>query len=145
MFRRAAHPCSGRAHAASTSPPWPVPVSHLPHGAANRAGPGTIPWELAVAPLTDQAVAGTTVGGCLRARRRERARYFLQTTALSVPAIAAPVGIPDLQAFNKACRRDLGASPRGICTGLNSQVVNQATQLPWTSRSYGHRHPFPSG
>jgi AraC family transcriptional regulator len=24
------------------------------------------------------------------------------------------VGIPDLQAFNKACRRELGASPRAL-------------------------------
>ena len=44
---------------------------------------------------------------------------FLQATTLSIPAIAASVGIPDLQAFNKACRRELGASPRGIRKGLN--------------------------
>ncbi|MFE6625547.1 hypothetical protein ACFVGK_41355, partial [Streptomyces sp. NPDC057740] len=29
-------------------------------------------------------------------------------------AIAAAVGIADLQAFNKACRRELGASPRDV-------------------------------
>ncbi len=28
--------------------------------------------------------------------------------------MAASVGIPDLQAFNKACRRELGASPRAL-------------------------------
>ncbi|MFD7256653.1 hypothetical protein [Streptomyces sp. NPDC059874] len=43
----------------------------------------------------------------------ERAHHFLQATALSVPAVAASVGIPD-QAFNKACRRSFGASPHGI-------------------------------
>jgi transcriptional regulator GlxA family with amidase domain len=48
----------------------------------------------------------------------DRARHFLQATTLSIPAIAASVGIPDLQAFNKACRRELGASPRGIRKGL---------------------------
>jgi AraC family transcriptional regulator len=37
---------------------------------------------------------------------------------MSIPAIAASVGINDLQAFNKACRkacrRELGASPRAV-------------------------------
>jgi hypothetical protein len=28
------------------------------------------------------------------------------------------VGIPDLQAFNKACRRELGGSPRAIRAAL---------------------------
>ncbi|WP_030238061.1 AraC family transcriptional regulator [Streptomyces sp. NRRL S-350] len=61
-----------------------------------------------------RATVGETVVGYLRARRMERARHFLQATTLSIPAIAASVGIPDLQAFNKACRRELGASPRSI-------------------------------
>ncbi|MCJ1676656.1 helix-turn-helix transcriptional regulator [Streptomyces sp. APSN-46.1] len=61
-----------------------------------------------------RAATGETVVGYIRARRMERARHFLQATTLSVPAVAASVGIPDLQAFNKACRRALGASPRGI-------------------------------
>ncbi len=61
-----------------------------------------------------RAATGETVVGYIRARRMERARHFLQATTLSVPAVAASVGIPDLQAFNKACRRVLGASPRGI-------------------------------
>ncbi|MFC1401861.1 MULTISPECIES: AraC family transcriptional regulator [Streptacidiphilus] len=66
-----------------------------------------------------RAATGETVVGYLRARRMERARHFLQATTLSIPAIAASVGIPDLQAFNKACRRELGASPRGIRKDLN--------------------------
>ena len=61
-----------------------------------------------------RAATGETVVGYLRARRMERARHFLQATTLSIPAIAASVGFPDLQAFNKACRREFGASPRGI-------------------------------
>ena len=65
-----------------------------------------------------RAATGETVVGYLRARRMERARHFLQATTLSIPAIAASVGIPDLQAFNKACRRELGASPRGIRDGV---------------------------
>ncbi|RKT09788.1 helix-turn-helix protein [Streptomyces sp. 1114.5] len=77
-----------------------------------------------------RAATGSTVVGYLRARRMERARHFLQATTLSIPAIAASVGMPDLQAFNKACRRDLGASPRAIRHGLNRHAVPQATRLP---------------
>ncbi|MFI8455398.1 helix-turn-helix transcriptional regulator [Kitasatospora sp. NPDC085464] len=63
-----------------------------------------------------RVATGGTVVGYVRARRMERARHFLRATTLSIPAIAASVGIPDLQAFNKACRRELGASPRTIRT-----------------------------
>ncbi|MFI6154774.1 helix-turn-helix domain-containing protein [Kitasatospora sp. NPDC051170] len=61
-----------------------------------------------------RAATGETVVGYIRARRMERARHFLRATTLSVPAIAASVGIPDLHAFNKTCRRELGASPRAV-------------------------------
>ncbi|MCC9306529.1 helix-turn-helix transcriptional regulator [Kitasatospora sp. RB6PN24] len=77
-----------------------------------------------------RAATGSTVVGHLRTRRMERARHFLQATTLSIPAIAASVGIPDLQAFNKACRRDLGASPRAIRGGSENQAVGQSTRLP---------------
>ncbi|MFG3054743.1 helix-turn-helix domain-containing protein [Kitasatospora sp. NPDC048239] len=63
-----------------------------------------------------RAATGETVVGYIRARRMERARHFLRATTLSIPAIAASVGIPDLHAFNKTCRRELGASPRTIRT-----------------------------
>jgi AraC-like DNA-binding protein len=66
-----------------------------------------------------RAATGRTVVSYVRARRMERARHFLQATTLSIPAIAASVGIPDLQAFNKACRRELGTSPRGIRSGFD--------------------------
>ncbi|WP_445269323.1 helix-turn-helix domain-containing protein [Streptomyces sp. DSM 41634] len=59
------------------------------------------------------AATGETVVGYIRAPNGTGAP-FLQTTTLSVPAVAASVGIPDLQAFNKACRHSFGASPRGI-------------------------------
>ncbi len=61
-----------------------------------------------------RATIGETVVGYIRARRMERAGHFLRATTLSIPAIAAAVGIPDLQAFNKTCRRELGAAPRAI-------------------------------
>ncbi|MFJ3667276.1 helix-turn-helix transcriptional regulator [Streptomyces sp. NPDC090106] len=55
---------------------------------------------------------GNTVVAHIRKRRMQRARHLLSASTLSIPAIAASVGIPDLQAFNKACRRELGAAPR---------------------------------
>nr|WP_307814530.1 AraC family transcriptional regulator [Glycomyces sp. YM15] len=60
------------------------------------------------------AATGTTVVAHVRRRRLERARHLLLESTLSIPAIAAAVGIADLQAFNKACRRELGASPRAV-------------------------------
>ncbi|MFC9689531.1 helix-turn-helix domain-containing protein [Kribbella sp. NPDC056951] len=63
-----------------------------------------------------QAETGSTVIGYLRRRRMTRARHLLVSSTLSIPAVAASVGIPDLQAFNKACHRELGASPRSIRT-----------------------------
>jgi AraC family transcriptional regulator len=60
------------------------------------------------------AATGTTVVAHIRRRRMERARHLLLESTLSIPAVAAAVGIADLQAFNKACRRELGASPRAV-------------------------------
>lgn len=64
-----------------------------------------------------RTATGETVVGYIRARRMERARHLLRASTLSVAGVAATVGIPDLQAFNKACRRELGASPRAIRAG----------------------------
>ncbi|NKE58704.1 helix-turn-helix transcriptional regulator [Lentzea sp. PSKA42] len=61
-----------------------------------------------------RARTGTTVVAYLRRRRMERARHLLTASTLSVTAVAAAVGIPDLQAFNKVCRRELGESPRAL-------------------------------
>jgi hypothetical protein len=34
------------------------------------------------------------------------------------------MGIPDLQAFNKACRRELGAAPRAIrAAGVHTEAA----------------------
>ncbi|GAA1196741.1 AraC-like DNA-binding protein [Kitasatospora gansuensis] len=75
-----------------------------------------------------RAATGETVVGYLRARRMERARHFLCATTLSIPAVAASVGIPDLQAFNKTCRRELGASPRGIRAARPVQAERSSAQ-----------------
>ena len=44
----------------------------------------------------------------------KRAHHLLTASTLPIASIAATVGIPDLQAFNKACRRTLGAPPRAV-------------------------------
>jgi transcriptional regulator GlxA family with amidase domain len=62
---------------------------------------------------------GHTVVAYIRRRRTERARHLLIASTLAIPAIAATVGIPDLQAFNKACRKELGASPRAVREGTD--------------------------
>ena len=61
-----------------------------------------------------QQHVGDTVVGYIAGRRMARALHLLQASTLSVTAIAAAVGIPDLQAFNKACRKAFGASPRAL-------------------------------
>ncbi len=50
----------------------------------------------------------------LRQRRMERARLLLTQTSTPITRIAADVGLPDLQAFNKIVRRALGHSPTAI-------------------------------
>ncbi|MGC0334716.1 AraC-like DNA-binding protein [Streptomyces sp. SAI-170] len=61
-----------------------------------------------------RAETGRTVVSYIRHRRLQRARHLLLSSTLSITAVAAAVGIADLQAFNKACRRELGASPRDV-------------------------------
>lgn len=55
-----------------------------------------------------------TVTGYLRKRRVERAVHLLQRSTLPVKVIAASVGIPDLQHFNKVIRQGTGLSPRAL-------------------------------
>lgn len=57
---------------------------------------------------------GLTVVGYVRRRRIEHARQLLVHTTMSVAAIAAAVGIADLQAFNKTCRAVTGLGPRAL-------------------------------
>ncbi|MER7953639.1 AraC family transcriptional regulator [Streptomyces sp. NPDC096030] len=64
-----------------------------------------------------RAETGSTVVAYIRRRRMERARHLLRESTLPIPAVAAAVGIDDLQAFNKACRRELGVSPRAVRAG----------------------------
>jgi AraC-like DNA-binding protein len=55
-----------------------------------------------------------TVVGYIRRRRVDHGRQLLASSTMSIAAIAASVGFPDLQAFNKACRTVTGLSPRQL-------------------------------
>ncbi|GGZ43670.1 AraC family transcriptional regulator [Streptomyces bluensis] len=105
-----AHPC-----------PHPAVTAAIAHIEAHLAAPLTVPGIARAAGVSHnhltrlfRAETGTTVVGYIRRRRLDRAHHLLRATTLSIPAVAASVGIPDLQAFNKACRRELGASPRAL-------------------------------
>src|ERR671928_57638 len=108
-------------------PPHVANVGQSVHGTVGLHDVFRLPdlWQLHLyrytAELTVQAETGNTVVGYIRHRRLERARHLLRESTLSIPAIAAAVGIRDLQAFNKACRRELGASPRAVRAGWNSR------------------------
>ncbi|MFI9778170.1 helix-turn-helix domain-containing protein [Streptomyces sp. NPDC051956] len=91
---------------------------------SNLAGQLTVPEVAAAAGVSHnhlirlvRAETGGTVVAYIRRRRMERARHLLRESTLPIPAIAAAVGVQDLQAFNKACRRELGASPRAVRAG----------------------------
>ncbi|MEU6357590.1 helix-turn-helix domain-containing protein, partial [Streptomyces sp. NPDC047072] len=91
------------------------------HVEERLAGPLSVPEIARAAGVSPthltrlfRADTGLTVVGYIRRRRMERARHLLVSSTLAIPAIAATVGIPDLQAFNKTCRRELGAAPRAV-------------------------------
>jgi transcriptional regulator GlxA family with amidase domain len=63
-----------------------------------------------------RAELGLGVKPWIQARRLERARHLLAHSALPVRAIAAQLGIADLQRFNKLVRRACGLGPRALRT-----------------------------
>lgn len=104
-------------------PRHPAVATAVAHIEANLAHPLTVPALARAVGVSHnhltrlfQAETGSTVIAYIRRRRMTRARHLLTASTLSIPAVAASVGIPDLQAFNKACHRELGASPRVIRT-----------------------------
>ncbi|TKA10932.1 AraC family transcriptional regulator [Actinacidiphila oryziradicis] len=103
------------------SGPHPAFTAAVTHIESHLASPLTIPVVARAAGISHnhltrlfRAETGGTVVAYIRRRRLERARHLLCESTLSIPAIAAAVGVPDLQAFNKACHRELGGSPRAV-------------------------------
>ncbi|MFI1393656.1 helix-turn-helix domain-containing protein [Streptomyces sp. NPDC020681] len=101
--------------------PPPAVAAAMAHIEAHLAEPLTVPEIARAAGVSHnhltrlfRAETGLTVVAHVRRRRLERARHLLRASTLAIPAVAAAVGIPDLQAFNKACHRELGASPRAV-------------------------------
>jgi len=99
----------------------PVVATAIAYIESHLAGPLTVPAVARAAGVSHNhltrlfhAETGDTVVTYIRRRRLARARHLLRESTLSISAIAAAVGIGDLQAFNKACRRELGASPREV-------------------------------
>ena len=107
--------------AATTETGHPAVAAAIGYIEANLAQPLTVPVLARLAGVSHNhltrlfhAETGSTVIAYIRSRRMTRARHLLVSSTLSIPAVAASVGIPDLQAFNKTCRRELGGSPRAI-------------------------------
>ena len=107
--------------AVERGPGHPALRRAMAHIEENLAAPLSVPAIAAVAGVSHSHLTrlfrdgtGRTVVGHIRHRRLERARHLLVASTLAIPAIAATVGIPDLQAFNKVCRKELGASPRSV-------------------------------
>ncbi|GGN44316.1 AraC family transcriptional regulator [Streptomyces fuscichromogenes] len=101
--------------------PHPAFTAAVTHIESQLADPLTVPGIARTAGISHnhlirlfRAETGDTVVSYIRHRRLERARHLLCESTLSIAAVAAAVGIPDLQAFNKACRRELGGSPRAV-------------------------------
>jgi AraC family transcriptional regulator len=59
-----------------------------------------------------RATMGCSVVAHVRQRRLTRATHLLRASSLPIAEIARQVGVPDLHAFNKLMRRELGAAPR---------------------------------
>ncbi|MDA3961135.1 MAG: AraC family transcriptional regulator [Planctomycetota bacterium] len=57
---------------------------------------------------------GETIVAYIRRRRMERARTLLLHSTAKIKDVAAEVGIPDLQAFNKSMRKQFGHGPREL-------------------------------
>lgn len=60
---------------------------------------------------------GHSVEQHIQGRRMEEARFYLTGTDMPIKEVAARVGLPDLQHFNKVVRRHLGRSPRRVREG----------------------------
>lgn len=110
---------------ATTAPAHDHVVAAMSYIESRLAGPLTVPEVARAVGLSHSqltrvftAETGQTVVGYLRRRRVEHAQHLLAHSTMSITAIAATVGIPDLQAFNKTCRAVTGRSPRQLRHGM---------------------------
>jgi AraC family transcriptional regulator len=104
----------------------PAVAAAMAYVESHLAGPLTVPRIAAAAGVSHNHLtrlfrdhADTTVVAYIRGRRLARAHHLLRESTLPIAAVAAAVGIGDLQAFNKACRHGLGASPRAIRVAMH--------------------------
>ncbi|HEY5980727.1 MAG TPA: AraC family transcriptional regulator [Microlunatus sp.] len=107
----------------------------LAHIERHLSEPLTVPAIAAAAGVSHNhltrlftAGQGVTVVGYLRRRRIEHARQLLVHSTMSIAAIASTVGIPDLQAFNKACRTVTGLGPRALRESGGSPVGGEGSR-----------------
>lgn len=119
---------SDLADAAAATPPNPVVAAVIRRIEERLAEPLVVAELARIAGVSHNQLTrlfhehvGDTVVGYIASRRMARALHLLQASTLSVTAIAASVGIPDLQAFNKTCRKAFGASPRALRQSPTSQ------------------------
>jgi AraC family transcriptional regulator len=112
------------AHLADVGQPHAAVATAIAYVESNLAGSLAVPDIARAAGISHnhltrlfRAETGDTVIAYIRRRRLERARHLLRESTLPIPSIATAVGIGDMQAFNKACRRELGASPRAVRAG----------------------------
>lgn len=104
-----------------TAGPHAAVAAAVTHIESHLAGSLSVPEIAAAAGVSHNHLTrlfrvetGRTVVAYIRHRRLQTARHLLQESTLPIPAVAVAVGIADLQAFNKACHRELGASPRAV-------------------------------
>ncbi len=117
LLRLADRPAPRRA----TSPAHDHVMAAMAYIESRLTEPLTVPQVAAAAGISANHLArlfasevDQSVVGYLRRRRIDHARRLLASSTMSISAIAAAVGIPDLQAFNKACRAVTGQSPRRL-------------------------------
>lgn len=117
--------------------PHPVVTSATGHLEMHLAEPPTVPELARLVGVSHnhltrlfQRELSCTVAGYIRRRRIQQAEHMLIHSTLAISSIAAVVGISDLQAFNKAVRRELGSSPRTIRATAGRRSGSQRNTPP---------------
>jgi len=64
-----------------------------------------------------------TIQGYIRRQRMTLAKELLAETDMPIKAVAAEVGIPDAQLFNKTVRRHFGHSPSALRSSMSEGII----------------------